>query len=76
MDLDRLAVELDAILAAAVDGEMFAGPPFDALPEDSQLVRDVAFSGDGEPTLYPHLREAIGIVAEACRRPRSHSRRR
>jgi wyosine [tRNA(Phe)-imidazoG37] synthetase (radical SAM superfamily) len=68
VDLDRLAAELDAILQAAADGSLYLAPPFDALPADRRQVRDIAFSGDGEPTTYPGFKEAVEIAAEARRR--------
>jgi len=68
VDLGRVATELDAVLAAERDGSLYAAPPFDALPSDRRGVRDIAFSGDGEPTTYPRFREAVELAAEARRR--------
>jgi len=34
----------------------------------SEPLRDISFSGDGEPSLSPHLGEALGVVAAARRR--------
>ncbi len=65
VDLEVLRAELDDLLGRAVDGRLFAEPPFDALPADRRLVRDIAFSGDGEPTAFPHFAEAVRIAAEA-----------
>jgi wyosine [tRNA(Phe)-imidazoG37] synthetase (radical SAM superfamily) len=68
VDLERLAVELDAVLTAAADGSLYKASPFSALPHDRREVRDIAFSGDGEPTTYPHFREAVEIAAGARKR--------
>lgn len=68
VDLERLALELDTVLQAAADGTLYSKPPFDALPAGQRGVRDIAFSGDGEPTTYPRFREAVEIVAAARRR--------
>lgn len=68
VDLERLAVELDLVLAAERDGSLYASAPFDALPADRRGVRDIAFSGDGEPTTYPRFKNAVEIAAEARRR--------
>lgn len=65
VDLERLAGELDRILAAEADGSLYAAPPFDALPVERRGVRDIAFSGDGEPTTYPRFGEAVAIAAAA-----------
>jgi len=68
VDLDRLAAELDSVLRAATDGSLFQAPPFDALPAHNRDVRDIAFSGDGEPTAFPRFRDAVAVAAEARRR--------
>jgi wyosine [tRNA(Phe)-imidazoG37] synthetase (radical SAM superfamily) len=65
VDLERLAIELDTVLRAAADGSLYDRPPFNALPADRREVRDIAFSGDGEPTTYPRFKEAVGAVAAA-----------
>jgi wyosine [tRNA(Phe)-imidazoG37] synthetase (radical SAM superfamily) len=68
VDLERLAVELDTILQAEADGTLYSKPPFDALPPDRRGVRDIAFSGDGEPTTYAKFKAAVEIAADARRR--------
>jgi wyosine [tRNA(Phe)-imidazoG37] synthetase (radical SAM superfamily) len=65
VDLERMAVELDAVLQAAADGSLYGAPPFDALAPGARGVRDIAFSGDGEPTTYPRLKEAFEAAAAA-----------
>ncbi|MFB3853186.1 MAG: radical SAM protein [Vicinamibacterales bacterium] len=65
VDLSRLAAELDAVLESARDGSMFMSAPFDALGLACRGVRDIAFSGDGEPTASPHLLDAVRIAAAA-----------
>ncbi len=68
VDLKVLESELDAILAAARDGSLYQSPPFDALAPDQRAVRDIAFSGDGEPTTFRGFRKAVEIAASARRR--------
>ena len=68
VDLERVAAELDAVLAAERDGSLYAARPFDQLPPDRRGLRDIAFSGDGEPTTYPRFREAVELAAAARRR--------
>jgi wyosine [tRNA(Phe)-imidazoG37] synthetase (radical SAM superfamily) len=68
VDLDRLATELDTVLEAAADGTLYEASPFDALPGTQRTVRDLAFSGDGEPTTCPQFGEAVAIAAAARRR--------
>jgi wyosine [tRNA(Phe)-imidazoG37] synthetase (radical SAM superfamily) len=64
VDLQMLAWELDRVLEAHRDGSLFEMPPFDALPSDRRDVRDIAFSGDGEPTTFPRFEEAVRIAAD------------
>jgi wyosine [tRNA(Phe)-imidazoG37] synthetase (radical SAM superfamily) len=68
VDLDRLAAELDLVLTAARDGWLFDDPPLSALPPGRRGVRDIAFSGDGEPTTCPVFEDALRIAADARRR--------
>lgn len=68
VDLDRVAHELDVVLQAAADGSLYDAPPFNALEPDQQRVRDIAFSGDGEPTTFPGFGAAVSIAIEARRR--------
>jgi wyosine [tRNA(Phe)-imidazoG37] synthetase (radical SAM superfamily) len=68
VDLARLAAELDAVLQAAADGTLYEAPPFNALPPAERGVRDIAFSGDGEPTTCPRFGEAVDIAVDARRR--------
>jgi wyosine [tRNA(Phe)-imidazoG37] synthetase (radical SAM superfamily) len=63
--LARVALELDAVLQAEAAGVLYGVPPFSALALDARGVRDIAFSGDGEPTTYPHLKEAFEMAAAA-----------
>jgi wyosine [tRNA(Phe)-imidazoG37] synthetase (radical SAM superfamily) len=65
VDLDRLAAELDTVLEAAADGSLYEAAPFNALRPGERAVRDIAFSGDGEPTTYPRFGEAVAIAAAA-----------
>lgn len=64
VDLARLRTELEAMLRSATGGELFAGPPFDRVPPSQRGIRDIAFSGDGEPTGVPEFPSAVQIVAE------------
>lgn len=67
VDLDRLGLELEATLRSAVSGDLFAGPPFDRVPPGDRAVRDIAFSGDGEPTASPQFPAAIRLAADLRR---------
>jgi wyosine [tRNA(Phe)-imidazoG37] synthetase (radical SAM superfamily) len=60
-----LKKELDAILDAEQNGSLYKEAPFDALVQTDRGVRDIAFSGDGEPTTFPRFKEAVQIAADA-----------
>lgn len=64
VDLAVVRRELADLLDRATDGSLFTEPPFDAVPADQRVVRDIAFSGDGEPTTYPHFDDAVALAAE------------
>ena len=68
VDVARLAKELDAVLEAARAGWLFDRPPFDVLPPGERVIRDIAFSGDGEPTTSPAFLEAVRTAAAARER--------
>ena len=65
VNLEKLAEELDLILNAEKDGSLYAEEPFDILSETERGIRDIAFSGDGEPTVFPRFEDAVGIAAAA-----------
>jgi wyosine [tRNA(Phe)-imidazoG37] synthetase (radical SAM superfamily) len=62
--LDILTAELDLLLRAAGDGSLFAESPYDAIPSAQRVVRDIALSGDGEPTTYARFDEAVQRIAD------------
>jgi len=64
VDLALLARELDAVLAAVDQGDLLA----ESAPEGARALRDVAFSGDGEPTTSPDFEAAVGCVGDVLAR--------
>ncbi len=68
VDLARLESELDGVLSAAADGSLYDAPPFSAVEPADRWVRDIAFSGDGEPTTSPQFGEAVRLAAAARER--------
>jgi hypothetical protein len=50
LDTDRLSVELHTILREERKGSLYEIDPFNLLPPGKRGVRDIAFSGNGEPT--------------------------
>lgn len=65
VDLGILDQELRDILARAKSGELFNHVPFSGIPEPLREVKDIAFSGDGEPTTYPRFKETVELAIRA-----------
>lgn len=65
VDLGILEQELRDILAEARSGALFEHPPFSAIPAPLRQVKDIAFSGDGEPTTYPRFKEVVELAIRA-----------
>ena len=63
VDLEKITEELDAILHAEKLGFLYEEAPLNILAPEDRGVRDIAFSGDGEPTLYPRFEDAVRIAA-------------
>jgi len=68
VNLGTLAAELDAILRAEANGSLYEEAPFDVISPGERGVRDIAFSGDGEPTLFRRFGDAVELAAAARRR--------
>jgi wyosine [tRNA(Phe)-imidazoG37] synthetase (radical SAM superfamily) len=67
VDLEVLHEELNRILQAEKDGSLYLDEPFSVLVPVERGVRDLAFSGDGEPTAFPHFEQAVRLAAQARR---------
>ena len=67
VDLKRLSKELGLILTAEKDGSLYADDRFQLMTPVERGVRDIAFSGDGEPTTFPRFDEAVRLAARARR---------
>jgi wyosine [tRNA(Phe)-imidazoG37] synthetase (radical SAM superfamily) len=68
VDLQVLEAELDLILEAEQNGTIYEDSPFDLLVSSERGVRDIAVSGDGEPTASPHFGDAVRMAARARNR--------
>jgi wyosine [tRNA(Phe)-imidazoG37] synthetase (radical SAM superfamily) len=65
VDLGQLRQELTALIRLAKQGDLGREPRFSGLPLDTvRDIRDIAFSGDGEPTLVHHFADCVRVVAE------------
>jgi len=63
VDVVRMSAELGRSLDLATTGRLRELPPFHATPADLLELKEVALSGDGEPTLCPNFREVIEAIA-------------
>jgi wyosine [tRNA(Phe)-imidazoG37] synthetase (radical SAM superfamily) len=59
LDVDVMAGELKKTLTFVQDGRLRERPWFQSVPDELLVLRHVALSGDGEPTLAPNFVEAV-----------------
>ncbi|MCB1188880.1 MAG: 4Fe-4S cluster-binding domain-containing protein [Leptospiraceae bacterium] len=68
INLEKLKSEILFLLESALSGELFSHPRFAGATKEYQVVKDISFSGDGEPTMSSYFEKAaemvIGIVEE------------
>ena len=61
--MDYLEMELRQLIGLVSDGTLFEQPAFEPVPAERRMLKDIAFSGDGEPTLSPQFAETVRLVA-------------
>jgi len=67
VNIHTLGEELRLALSAAVSGRLWTEERFASTPPELQRINDIAFSGDGEPSLIACLPEAVataGVVLD------------
>lgn len=62
VDFEAMLAEIDGLMAMAQSGEIWQHPKFAATPAHLRRFNDIAFAGDGEPTTYLRLGDAIREV--------------
>jgi len=62
VDLPQLREELVWLVNHARDGTLAGQPKFCEVPELTRQIRDIAFSGDGEPTMVPNFDACVETV--------------
>ena len=62
LDVEVMAAELRKTISFIRSGRLIERPNFHALPPELLQLRQVALSGDGEPTLAPNFVEAVQAV--------------
>ncbi|MFW6335718.1 MAG: radical SAM protein [Phycisphaeraceae bacterium] len=65
IDLPKLRFELDHLLQLAASGAIWKDPRFRDVHDSYRRVNDIAFSGNGEPTVSPAFPEAADIAIDA-----------
>ncbi|MBW3595840.1 MAG: radical SAM protein [Planctomycetes bacterium] len=68
VEMDSLLRELEETLESAASGRLFESGKFRDTPPHLRTLRDIAFSGDGEPTTYTNFDEIIDDCALLKRR--------
>jgi len=64
VDITRLREELEDMLDLVESGRLFEMERFRDTPPELRRLNDIAFSGDGEPTTFPHFFEAVQMAAD------------
>lgn len=67
VDLGIVEQELYRLLESERNGELYETSPSDLMAVGFRGIRDIAFSGDGEPTTFAGFEEAVSIAANARR---------
>jgi len=60
----HLERELRQLVGSVNDGTLFEQTVFAHIPPEKRVLKDIAFSGDGEPTLSPQFAETVRLVAD------------
>jgi wyosine [tRNA(Phe)-imidazoG37] synthetase (radical SAM superfamily) len=64
VDLRQMKDELTAMIGFAKDGGLAKEPKFDEVPWLTREVKDIAFSGDGEPTMIHNFADCVQTVVD------------
>ncbi|MCX8154849.1 MAG: radical SAM protein [Verrucomicrobiae bacterium] len=64
LDVPRMRAELRDLIGRVKRGELAGLGKFAEAPELTQDIKDIAFSGDGEPTMIPNFSECVQAVVE------------
>jgi len=67
VDLNQMRDELAAMIHFARDGGLAKEPKFNEVPWLTRDVKDIAFSGDGEPTMIANFAACVQAVADVKR---------
>jgi len=71
VDLRAMAAEVTAMLELAGQNQLGELPRFRTIPAELMRLKEVALSGDGEPTLCPNFDQAVEAVLRGASFSRS-----
>ncbi|MHC4841488.1 MAG: radical SAM protein [Planctomycetota bacterium] len=63
VNMDELLSELSFLMNLARNGEIWSTDRFRHTPTEYRRVNDIAFAGDGEPTTWSRLGEALSAIS-------------
>jgi len=76
VDLRQVREELTSMIRFASSGQLARDPGFRNLPAGvAERIQNLAFSGDGEPTMVHNFEECVRLVAEVREQQNLHSTR-
>jgi wyosine [tRNA(Phe)-imidazoG37] synthetase (radical SAM superfamily) len=64
VELPTLLNELESTLRLVTSGEVYLHDKFRQIPEQLRSLKDIAFSGDGEPTTHRNFDEVVAACAD------------
>jgi len=64
LDLPQLRDELNEMVELATGGGLFEGTRFSVTPPEHRRLKDIALSGDGEPTVSPVFGDVVRLCAD------------
>jgi wyosine [tRNA(Phe)-imidazoG37] synthetase (radical SAM superfamily) len=67
VNVEQMREELRALVGFARDGRLAKEPKFNEVPWLTRDVKDIAFSGDGEPTMVHNFAACVQAVVEVKR---------
>jgi wyosine [tRNA(Phe)-imidazoG37] synthetase (radical SAM superfamily) len=70
VDLGVLIRDLNEMLEWAASGDIWSDPHFAEVPSELRRIHDIAFSGDGEPTVHRNFADLVQIAADVRRHHR------
>ena len=62
IEIDVMTAELRTMLGRACAGQMREMPGYESVPNELLVLKELALSGDGEPTLSPDFTEVVEAV--------------